>query len=64
MTEEIKKPMIPINAATYWHALRTRALLNSLMDMDRYLKIIKIIDKLKVFLKSYKANTFKRKDLS
>tara|TARA_B100002052_G_C15702903_1_gene515924 strand:- start:340 stop:867 length:528 start_codon:yes stop_codon:yes gene_type:complete len=24
MTEEIKKPMIPINAATYWHALRTR----------------------------------------
>ena len=24
MTEEIKKPMIPINAATYWHALRVK----------------------------------------
>ena len=24
MSEEIKKPMIPINAATYWHALRSR----------------------------------------
>jgi len=24
MSIELKKPMIPINAATYWHALRSR----------------------------------------
>ena len=26
MSIELKKPMIPINAATYWHALRTNNL--------------------------------------
>ena len=28
MSEELKKPMFPINAATYWHALRA----NGIMD--------------------------------